>query len=435
MGGSDRLPPDTGNQQILRVNTREDIERFLDEENLARAVQEIDFFFSEDFENYLRQKYNKPYLTFVQIQDKLGEMADAKTAKTAIIYIFTRPEQLDLVLVTPEGESIHKSIPTAHRAALLEQVQAFKRQIADPTRRRTASYLPASQKLYQWFVAPLESELEELGIDTLIFSMDKGLRTLPLAALHDGQEFLVQKYSISITPSLHLTDVRYADIKNASVLAMGISEFEDQNPLPAVPVEIATITESWQSGQAFLNEGFTLDNLKLQREKQPFEIIHLATHGQFQSGQEENSYLQLWDGKLHLERMGELEWDEPAVELLVLSACRTAVGDAEAEYGFAGLAVQAGVKSALASLWYANDTGTLSLMSEFYHKLRSAPIKASALRKAQIAMIEESVRLENGELIGTFGTIPLPAELAEMGDRALSHPYYWAGFTMIGSPW
>ena len=398
-------------------------------------MQKIDFFFSKDFEDYLRQQYNNPYPTFIQIQDKLGEMAESTPAKAAIMYIFTRPKQLDLVLVPPGGEPIHKSVPAAHRAALLEQVQAFKRQITDPTRRRTTSYLPSSQKLYNWFVAPLEQELEELGIDTLIFSMDRGLRTLPLAALHDGQEFLIQKYNISLTPSLHLTDARYADIKNVSVLAMGVSEFEDKNPLPAVPVEIATIAEGWYKGQAFLNQEFTLDNLKQQRENEPFGIIHLATHGQFKSGQEENSYLQLWDGKLHLERMRELKWNEPTVELLVLSACRTAVGDAEAEYGFAGLAVQAGVKSALASLWYANDAGTLSLMSELYNQLRSVPIKAEALRKAQTAMIEENVRLENGELIGTFGNIPLPAELAELGDRSLSHPYYWAGFTMIGSPW
>jgi CHAT domain-containing protein len=123
------------------------------------------------------------------------------------------------------------------------------------------------------------------------------------------------------------------------------------------------------------------------------------------------------------------------VELLVLSACRTAEGDEEAELGFAGLAVQAGVKSALGSLWYVNDEGTLALMTEFYGKLKEAPIKAEALRQAQLAMIQGKVRLQRGKLITSQGTFSLPPQLAVVGDRDLTHPYYWSAFTMIGNPW
>jgi CHAT domain-containing protein len=125
------------------------------------------------------------------------------------------------------------------------------------------------------------------------------------------------------------------------------------------------------------------------------------------------------------------------VELLVLSACTTAVGDEDAELGFAGLAVQAGVKSALASLWYVSDAGTLGLMSEFYQQLRTAPIKAEALRQAQLGMLKGKVRLQDGRLhnSGSLQGTPLPGELVARGDKNLSHPYYWAAFTMIGSPW
>jgi CHAT domain-containing protein len=129
----------------------------------------------------------------------------------------------------------------------------------------------------------------------------------------------------------------------------------------------------------------------------------------------------------------------PQVELLTLSACRTAVGDEQVELGFAGLAVQAGVKSALASLWYLSDRGTLALMSGFYQQLRQpdVTIKAEALRRVQIAMLRGQVRQENGQLQGVeqLGGIPLPPQLAAQGDQDFSHPYYWAGFTMIGSPW
>jgi Uncharacterized protein conserved in bacteria len=134
----------------------------------------------------------------------------------------------------------------------------------------------------------------------------------------------------------------------------------------------------------------------------------------------------------------ELGWNQPPkVELLVLSACKTAVGDEGVELGFAGLAVQAGVKSVLASLWYVSDEGTLGLMAEFYHHLKVAPIKAEALRQAQIAMIKGQVRIENGRLIlsNLNKELELPPELAKLGNENLSHPYYWSAFTMIGSPW
>src|SRR4028118_414077 len=240
---------------------------------------------------------------------------------------------------------------------------------------------------------------------------------------------------------------------------MGASKFTDQKPLPAVPIELSTIvgnqtigssnrellssgqsspsTEGLWSGKSFLNEGFTLANLKSQRTKEPFGIIHLATHGEFKAGTPNNSYIQLWDTRLPLDQLRQLGWKNPPVELLVLSACRTAVGDEKAELGFGGLAVAAGVKSAVASLWYVSDEGTLGLMSEFYEQLKTAPMKAEALRQAQIAMIKGQVRFEGGQLLttGSRGAVPLPPELAQGGEKNLSHPAYWAAFTMIGSPW
>jgi CHAT domain-containing protein len=125
----------------------------------------------------------------------------------------------------------------------------------------------------------------------------------------------------------------------------------------------------------------------------------------------------------------------PPVELLVLSACRTAQGDEEAELGFAGLAVQAGVKSALGSLWYVSDEGSLGLMTQFYEKLREAPIKAEALRRAQLAMLRGEVRVQKGMLVTSGSSFLLPAQLALLGDIDFSHPYYWSAFTMIGNPW
>ena len=139
--------------------------------------------------------------------------------------------------------------------------------------------------------------------------------------------------------------------------------------------------------------------------------------------------------------MRDLKWNNPPLELLALSACRTALGDKEAELGFAGLALQSGAKSALASLWYVSDAGTLALMSEFYQQLKiSTPkdppiIKAEALRQAQIAEIEGKVTIEGGQLRSSRGKTPLPPSIPKLDSKDLSHPYYWAAFSIIGSPW
>jgi CHAT domain-containing protein len=296
-------------------------------------------------------------------------------------------------------------------------------------------YLAPAGQLYRWLVAPLEADLKALGIQNLAFVMDTGLRALPLAALHDGQQFLVEKYSVGLMPSLSLTDTRYKNIKNMQVLAMGAAKFPNLQPLPAVPVELSVITPSLWRGKSFLNEAFTLENLKEQRQRQPFGMIHLATHATFRPGSPANSYIELWDSKLRLNQLSQLGWNDPPVELLVLSACRTALGDEQAELGFGGLAVQAGVKSALGSLWFVSDEGTLALMTQFYQQLKTAPIKAEALRQAQLAMLKGQVHIEGGKLLTGKESVPLPPELAKLKDKNFEHPYFWAAFTMVGSPW
>jgi CHAT domain-containing protein len=175
--------------------------------------------------------------------------------------------------------------------------------------------------------------------------------------------------------------------------------------------------------------------LKEQRQRQPFGIVHLATHASFQAGAPSNSYIEFWNTKLRLNEMSQLGWNKPPVELLVLSACKTALGNEDSELGFAGLAVQAGVKTAIASLWAVNDEGTLGLMTELYGQLKQVPIKAEALRQAQIALLRGQVHLKGGQLVNSNKSITLPAELNRLADKNLEHPYYWAGFTVVGSPW
>jgi CHAT domain-containing protein len=342
-------------------------------------------------------------------------------------------EQLQLVLVTAQNQRIVQRVEGATCSKVKAEVKTLRRTITE--RRNHLGYLPPAQQLYQWLLAPLEKDLQAEQINNLVFIMDSGLRSIPLAALHDGKGFIVERYSVGLMPSLSLTDTRYFDVKKASVLAMGAARFTDQNPLPAVPVELSVITGQLWRGKSFLNEAFTLSNLKSARSSQPYRIIHLATHADFQQGKPSNSYIQLWNTKLPLDQLRQLGWNNPPVELLILSACRSAVGDDSVELGFTGLAVQAGVKSAMGSLWYVSDEGTLALMTQFYERLKQAPNKAEALRQAQLAMIKGEVRLQGGNLITSHSSIPLPPQLAQLGDKDLTHPYFWSAFTMVGNPW
>jgi CHAT domain-containing protein len=289
----------------------------------------------------------------------------------------------------------------------------------------------------------LQSDLENLEIDTLLFCLEAGLRSLPLAALHDGSQFLVENYSLSLVPSFSLLDRTYSAIDKERVLAMGASEFRDLPPLPAVPLELQLVTGAIDSkpdgefleGESFLNTQFTEANLKTQRQTVPYDIVHLATHADFQSGDLSNSYIQFWDKSLGLNELPQLNLSNPRVNLLVLSACQTALGDREAELGFGGLAIYSGARSAMASLWSVSDAGTLLLMGSVYHHLGTAPIKAEALQLAQRDLISGAARWDGEELHLGDRTIPLPPELKGMGAIDLSHPYYWSGFTTIGSPW
>ncbi|MGD1850756.1 MAG: CHAT domain-containing protein [Cyanophyceae cyanobacterium] len=368
--------------------------------------------------------------------------------RSAVLYAMPEPYGLELRLVTEDGEVVTEMVPAANDKAIPPVVQQLRQSITNPLERKVGSdrYLIPAQQLYQWMMAPVAQALEDADIDVVIFCMGESLRAVPFAALHDGQQFLVEKYAVAQIPGFSLFDARHRSLKDEQVLAMGASEFQSQVPLPGVPVELETIlglgnagsgaAEPWE-GASFLNSQFTLKALQEEHQTGDFGIIHLATHAEFRSGKSDQSYIQLWSEQLTLDRLIALDWTDPKVELLVLSACQTAVGDSEAEMGFAGLAVNSGVRSALASLWVVSDRGTLALMSEFYRQLKETPTRVDALRETQLAMLRGEVAVEGDRITRgpRGGTIVLPQILRANGRESLSHPYYWSAFSMIGNPW
>ncbi|NER49789.1 MAG: CHAT domain-containing protein, partial [Symploca sp. SIO1A3] len=415
------------NGQILSVSVGVD-------SPLTDRVSFLDELFEEEYEEYFGENISDKKVTAASLRETIKTIESQTGKRPVVIYARSIEKKLDLVLVTPGGSPIPKTVRLDESNTLENELIYFRNSLEQDN---SNAYLPSAQKLYQWLIAPIESELEAFDIDTLIFVMDAGLRSLPLAALHDGKQFLVEKYSLGSVPSISLTDTSYQALKDSQVLAMGASEFPNSNhlDLPSVPTELSTIAEELWPGESVLNEQFTLDNLRTMRQQSHFDIVHLATHADFN---DKNAYIQFWDKEVGFDELRQLEWYQPPiVQLLVLSACETALGDDNAEMGFAGLAVRTGVKSALGSLWRVDDGGTSALMSEYYHQLsqEEITIKAEALRQAQLAMLRGQVHIKSGKLVGNGIEVPLPKVLESLSDQDFSHPFYWAGFTMIGSPW
>ena len=405
-----------------------------------------------------------------QISDRLGQLWQQTGHKPAFINVSLQSNQLETFAVLPTpadsadsnnsiinsrkdnsqekqnnpspNEPIRQTVQFSSRKEILTIAKKFRKEVSNARNiGRNRKYLESAQRLYQLIIEPLEADLEANNVDILVFSMDSGLRLIPIAALHDGEQFLIEKYAVSLVPSFGLTDTRYVDVRQSPILAMGASLFEDEAPLPTMPLELRYITSNPRQGEVFLNDQFTVNNFIIQnRRSDPFRIIHLGTHAQFVAGDFADSFIQFSDRQLKLPELrqisDELGWsteDATPIELLVLSACETALGDEESELGFAGLAVQAGVKSALASLWYISDLGTLALMSEFYDNLSETLIKAEALQVTQLSMLRGEVRVKDRELILSNGdSVPLPSTFPK-GSLTLSDPYFWSAFTLIGN--
>jgi CHAT domain-containing protein len=396
----------------------------LNQGDINGGIQEIELGWKRQFEDYYQGKLTSHVLTADQIAEVLAKNYRKTGQKSALFYVVPTADDLELLLIPPKGATVQRRVSQVNRATLAAMAKTLRNEVTNTAATGT-TYLPAAQVLYQWIIAPLEPELKAHHIDALIFCLGGGLRSLPVATLHDGKQFLVEKYALSVIPAFNLLDKRFAKLHDVRVLAMGASEFKDKSArLPGVPLELSTIVGKPLKGEEWLNQDFTLANLKARRSRYPFEIVHLATHAQFAPGDVSQSYLQFWDDRLSLNRFQEMGLRSPKVQLLVLSACQTALGDTKAELGFAGVAVQSGSKAALASLWAVSDAGTLRLMREFYRQLPSAPTKVEALRQAQIAML-------SGRLTAPVG-LPDPVDVNDVDYR---HPYYWSAFTLVGNSW
>ncbi|WP_157976449.1 CHAT domain-containing protein [Parahaliea mediterranea] len=342
-------------------------------------------------------------------QQCLGDQAvqlDALAGRTAVLYPVLLEDRLELLLST--GDDIHQLAVAVDRATLVTLVRDFRLNLEADT--GTDDYLDQARRLYGYLVEPLLATLEQAGVDTLVFVPDGPLRTIPLAALHDGKRFLIERFALATAPGLTLIDPKPFAGRSYTALAGGLSESVQGFPaLPSVSTELDNLNRLVDAS-VLANGAFTLNRVEGELASGDYSVVHFATHGQF-GGSYDDSFLLTYDSRLRINELGRTiqsrAGSSDPLELLVLSACETAAGDDRAALGLAGVALKAGARSALATLWEVDDKATLDIITEFYRLLSTAgESKARSLQRAQRKWIQE-------------GGNP--------------HPSQWAPFLLIGN--
>jgi CHAT domain-containing protein len=329
-------------------------------------------------------------------------------SKAALIYPIILRDRIEIILSLPNQPLRHYStkIPQTEVEAAIKRMRQSLRRTSFATERLTVA-----KQIYTWLLAPVIPNLTTNNIKTLVFILDNNLRNIPMAALSDGEKYLVEKYQIALAPSLRLFKSQPRKRNHIQILAGGITrENGEFSALPGVEREIKLLREKIPT-TTLLNEKFTIDKIKAKLEKPSYSILHLATHGQF-SSKASDTFIKTWNGQINIEQLSRLISDRnlkgsSPIDLLVLSACQTATGDELATLGLAGVAVRSGARSTLASLWTVSDESTADLIGVFYDKLLTVGVsKAEALRLAQLDLLKKS---------------------------EFKHPYYWAAFILIGN--
>ncbi|MEL7332920.1 MAG: CHAT domain-containing protein [Cyanobacteria bacterium J06560_2] len=400
----------------LRFNFREQVEpvyrEWVDlllsqsatEEKLAKSRDAIESLQLAELENYLQEPC-------VPLSQKIDQIIENTASPTAVLYPIILPDRLEIILKLPNQALTQYTVPVS-QTDLETQLAQFQKDLRLPFTLNAVKTEAA--QLYDWLIRPAEAELNSHNIDTLVFVLDGFLRNIPMAALYDGQHYLIENYSLALAPGLQLVDPQPLQNNELATVIAGLSEprhgFAE---LPFVKAEVDQIQQNTPS-RVLLNEAFTQTNLTELINNTPFPLVHLATHGQF-SADPNDTFILAWDKPIPVGELNQLlrqseQTRQSAIELLILSACETAAGDRRAALGLAGVAVQAGARSTLASLWNLDDETGALFSNHFYEALQTPNLsKAQALRNAQLKFI-------------TDGANPI-----------YQHPRYWAPYVLLGN--
>ncbi|QKQ73806.1 CHAT domain-containing protein [Nostoc sp. TCL240-02] len=358
-----------------------------------------------------------------ELRDNLARLPQ----KSAILYPLILKDSLELVLVTPESPPIHRTV-AVKRENLHQTIATFRQALINPSRNIKA---PARQ-LYDWLIKPIEKDLKQSDTQTLIYAPDEQLRYIPLTALYDGKQWLVQRLGVNHITSASLTNLNTPQESTLRVLAGAFTKGNYQIKvgnrqvafagLPFATQEVENLAATIPETTKLLDEAFSPKVAVPQMDD--YTIVHLATHAAFVVGKPEDSFILFGNGdRVNLRNVAT--WSLPHVDLVVLSACETGLGgklgNGEEILGFGYQMQQTGARAAIASLWSVDDGGTQALMSAFYGILTTDKFtKAETLRQAQVSLITGDWKIRSHN-------VPVAAV------SNFSHPYYWASFILIGN--
>ena len=359
-------------------------------------------------------------LKIAELQDYLGDNCNLSVFKTrninfkpqnkgtAFFYSIIFPERTALIVNFPDGSQQIQWL-NLDRTTLSQEINQFRIGLEsyfdeqyDTTKAET---------IYQWLIAPFANQLKKTATNTLVFIHDGILRSVPMAALHNGHQFLIEEYAIATTPSLSLTPTTLIQTQKLKALAVGVTQsitLTDGSQfvsLPNVAHEIDIVQTQLPNTTTLLDREFNLSRLQQELTLNQYPILHIATHGEF-SQEPTATFLVTGDEqKITINDLDNILRNISPVEVLVLTACQTAIGDERSALGLAGVAIQAGVSTALASLWSISDSKTPEIIEQFYIGLKNDQLsKAQALQKAQVNLIAKG-----------------------------NHPGFWASFIIIGN--
>ena len=366
--------------------------------NLVEARNLIESLQITELDNFLREA----------CLDK-AEQIDQIDSTATVVYPIILADRLAVIYSTA-GKPLQYVVthkPQAEVEETLSQLLAAFSPVSDSQERNRLS-----QQVYDWLIRPIETTQALKGTKTLVFVLDGTLRNIPMSALYDGQQYLIEKYAVTLSPGLQLIAANSLKSNNIKAVVAGISEARSGfTPLPGVKSEVKQISQMLPSSSTLLDSKLTESRLADRMKNSSANVVHLATHGQF-SSRLDQTFLLTWDEQIDIKELSEVlqnrqDNNSKDIELLVLSACDTAAGDNRAVLGLAGLAVKSGARSTIASLWPVKDQATVSLMTSFYQKLlQEGTNKAEALRQAQIEIIQKT---------------------------DFQDPFFWSAFVLVGN--
>lgn len=322
---------------------------------------------------------------------------------TAVIYPIILKDRLELLLSV--GDRLRRISVEVAGKTLSDEARRFRKLLV---KRDTEQYLPIARQLHSWLIQPLLETLKENRIDTLVVVPDGALLGIPFAALHDGQDFLIQHFAIATAPALHLVEPNATTNIAERALLGGLSESVQGFPaLPSVDSELGELGQLYDA-QRLDNQQFTVPRVEQAVDRNLFSVVHIASHGKFEADARK-SFLLTYDGRMGMDSLERIvksgRFREDPVDLLTLSACETAAGDERAALGLAGVAIKAGARSVVATLWFIDDEASSALIRTFYRELGKGKL-SKALQAAQLSMLAEPRYL---------------------------HPGYWAPLLVIGN--